>query len=98
MGLFQARSCGFCGGGALRQKLVSELELTKILTERMRQQADVVGHEITRVFRLTLLDTNGCNWMPDYGSVTSLGVLLKVLDDVRAGFNLKDPESTDSDT
>jgi hypothetical protein len=72
----------------LQRKLVSETQLARILTRRIRRTSKAKG-VVRRVFRLTHPDEYGCNWIPEIAFESSASVLYPIVANARFEFNLK---------
>jgi hypothetical protein len=69
----------------LPRKAVSKEKLLRILTERMQQ---VPARALRSVFRLQRPDENGCNWVFEIASPSSLNAMYEILANARLEFNL----------
>jgi hypothetical protein len=70
------------------RQFVSRAELTRILTERMRELPNGKDCSLGGVLRLPRLDKDGCNWMPGVVPNACRSALREVVAKARLEFNL----------
>ncbi len=70
------------------RQFVSRAELTRILTERMRELPNGKDCSLGGVLRLPRPDKDGCNWMPGVVANACRSALRAVVAKARLEFNL----------